>query len=182
MKKVAVFFADGTEEAEALVPVDLLRRAGAQVEIIGVGGKKPVGSHGITVMADKRLSAVKGEYDLLVLPGGMPGTLNLQKEEKIASMLREQVGRGGLCAAICAAPSILGALGLLAGKKAVCYPGFEDKLTGAVLQPDGVTVAWDGNVITAKGMGVATEFGLTLVMALYGKEKAEELGASVIAG
>lgn len=179
MKKVALLFADGTEEIEALVPVDILRRAGACVDVIGVGASEPIGSHGIGIKADMMLDdAELLSYDMIIIPGGMPGTTNIE-QTGIAELLKKADADGKLIAAICAAPMILGRAGLLCGREAICYPGFEKYLTGAVISEKSVVA--DGNIITAKGMGVALEFALELTKALYGKEKAEEIASSVMA-
>lgn len=134
---VYVFLADGFEEVEALTPVDLLRRAGAEVRTVGVGSKNITGAHGITVACnmseDEAAESIKEAPEALemtVLPGGMPGTLNLGKSGTVSHFLDAAAECGAFIGAICAAPSVLGAKGLLRGRRAVCYPGFEDKLTG----------------------------------------------------
>ena len=168
MKRAALLFASGTEEIEALTPVDILRRAGAHVDIIGVGTDEPTGSHGIRIKTDMTLaSADLLSYDMIIIPGGMPGTTNIE-ETGIAEVLRKADAEGKIIAAICAAPMILGRAGLLAGREAICYPGFEKYLSGAVISEK-------------KGMGVALEFALELTKALYGKEKADEVASSVMA-
>ena len=150
MAKIYVFLADGCEEIEALTPVDLLRRAGEDVCTVSIMGRKEVtGSHKITILADETIE--EGEFDdgdMLVLPGGMPGTLNLAGNETLAALIRSYDDQGKKLAAICAAPSILGVMGILKDKNAVCFPGFEEKLAGAnVLDVPAVT---DKNVtITA---------------------------------
>ncbi len=177
---VIMFLADGFEEIEALCPLDLLRRAGVTVQTVGIGGKSITGAHGIAVLADLcDTDPFTADPDLVFLPGGMPGTLNLAASETVMAALRAAYARGAYLAAICAAPSLLGDLGYLVGKEATCYPGFEDRLVGATLSPR--TVVVDGKIITAKGMGVATELGLTLVALLCGEEKAKELRHVVIA-
>ena len=180
MKKVIVFLADGTEEIEALTPVDMLRRAGAEVTFAGVGKKECVCSHGVKIVTDAVAEdCAICDYDMAVLPGGMPGTLNLGACEAVLKIVEKTNSQGGFVAAICAAPSVLGRMGLLCGKRATCYPGFEDKLTGAVLAEE--RAVRDGNVITACGAGAAMDFALILVAALYGDEKAENLRKAVIA-
>ncbi|MGM9663504.1 MAG: DJ-1 family glyoxalase III [Eubacteriales bacterium] len=179
MKKAALLFASGTEEIEALTPVDILRRAGAHVDVIGVGTNEPVGSHGIRIKTDMTLeSADLLSYDMIIIPGGMPGTANIE-ETGIASLLEKADAKGIFIAAICAAPMILGKAGLLSGREAICYPGFEKYLVGAKLADK--KVVRSGNIITAKGMGVALEFALELISVLYGKEKADEMASSVMA-
>ncbi len=179
---VYMFLAEGFEEIEALCPLDLLRRAGVKVMTVGVGGKVIRGSHGIEVIADittYEATALlnKNPADMVILPGGMPGTLNLQADETVNAFISHAKENDKYLAAICAAPMILGELGLLENKEATCYPGFEDKLRGAKISDK--KVARDGKFITAKGMGVSLEFGLTLVSVLCGKEKADELFAAV---
>lgn len=175
-----IFLADGFEETEAITPLDLLLRAGVNIKTVGVDSRSIKGAHGITVTADLctcELSSL--DCDVVILPGGMPGTLNLAANDTVSATVDAVAKNGGLVCAICAAPSILGQKGLLVGKKATCYPGFEDKLTGAVVTGDRVSV--DGNVITAKGAGAATEFGLAIVKYLCGQETADKLAHAFIA-
>ena len=177
---IYLFLAEGFEEVEALCPLDLLRRAGLSVTTVGVGGVQITGAHGITVKADLPDTDYNDDApDLIFLPGGMPGTLNLAKSPVVERAIRAAVANNAYLAAICAAPSILGDMGLLNGKEAICYPGFEERLTGAVIS--GKRVVQDGTIITAAGMGVATEMGLLLVSLLCGKTKAEELRNAVLA-
>lgn len=180
MSKVGVFFAEGFEEIEGLTVVDILRRAQVEVAMVSISdSKKVTGSHGIVIETDVLLSEAKTEeMDMLVLPGGMPGTKYLGACETLTELLKKADKEQKGIAAICAAPSVLGDLGLLKGKKAVCYPGFEERLTGAeVLQVPFVT---DGNITTSRGMGTAIPFALELTARLVGKEKAEEIGKSII--
>lgn len=177
---IYLFLAEGFEEIEALCPLDLMRRAGLSVTTVGVGGKTVVGAHGIPVVADlseEELTDPSGE--MIILPGGMPGTLNLAKSPTVLRAIERAQRDGSYLAAICAAPSILGDLGLLAGKQATCFPGFEDRLTGAILSNQ--RVVRDGTLITAAGMGVALDFGLMLVEVLCGPRQAEELRRAVLA-
>ncbi len=180
MNKIGVFLADGLEEIEGLTAVDILRRAGIVVVTISVSGKKEVtGAHQITILADELFENVDyADLSGVVLPGGMPGTTNLMKHSGVNTVIRQFAGDGKLVAAICAAPSVLGQAGLLEGRKAVCYPGFEDKLTGAIVSAEKVVV--DGNIITSRGMGTAIPFALALTAYFQGEEKAEEIGASII--
>ncbi len=177
---VYLFLAEGFEEIEALCPLDLLRRAGAVVKTVGVGAKTVTGAHDITVTADITEDEVVLDRDLemVILPGGMPGTTNLDASAAVHETLRFATERGITVAAICAAPMILGKCGYLNGRTAVCYPGFEKYLTGANISAKSVVT--DENFITAKGMGVAHAFGLTLVSALYGEEAAEALRVSTM--
>lgn len=177
---IYLFLANGFEEIEALCPLDLLRRAGLEVTTVGIGGEMIMGSHGITVAAD----IPEGMYadsapDMLILPGGMPGAKNLNESRVVDTALKAAARRGAYIAAICAAPMVLGRRGLLEGKEAICFPGFEGELKGAAVS--GKRVVRDGNIITAAGMGVALEFGLELVAALKGREAAESLRRAVLA-
>ncbi|MBP3603486.1 MAG: DJ-1/PfpI family protein [Lachnospiraceae bacterium] len=180
MSKVGVFFGTGYEEIEALAVVDLLRRENIETEMISVTGEMTVtGSHGIAVGMDKLIEeACFDSLDVIVLPGGMPGTKKLEACDELMKQVDAFVEKGKKVCAICAAPSILGHRGHLNGKKATAYPGFEDQLTGAeVLCVPAVT---DGNIITGRGMGCAVEFGLAIVEALQGKEKREALEEKII--
>ena len=176
---VYMFLAPGFEEVEALAPLDLLRRAGVQIKTVGVGARTVVGAHSIPVVADMTdTEFADNAPEMVILPGGMSGTLNLDASETVHRAIRSAVNCDAHLAAICAAPMILGKLGLLSGKEAICYPGFEEHLTGATISAK--TVVNDGKVTTAKGMGVAVEFGLTLVKILKGAETAEKLRVSTI--
>ncbi len=180
MANVYVFTADGFEEIEGLTVVDLMRRAGAQVQMVSISdGLAVKGSHGIEIKADTFFDDVDfDQADLLVLPGGMPGTLHLGEHEGLTGLLQDFAAKGKRVAAICAAPSVLGGLGLLKGKRAVCYPGFEDKLTGAQVEMEEVVT--DGCITTSRGLGTAIPFALELISLLFGPEKAEEIKKSVI--
>lgn len=176
-----LFLAEGFEEVEALTTVDLLRRAGIEVKmtVVGAEDKMVTGSHGITVLADILLAEVRLDDAIaLILPGGMPGTKNLEAAAELRNLLTEAVTRHIRIGAICAAPSILGHLGLLKGKRAVCYPGFEKDLEGAevLMEP----VAIDGTIITSRGVGTAIEFALALITAFKGAEKAESIAKSIV--
>lgn len=180
MKNVYVFFAEGFEEIEALTVVDLLRRADIPVKMVGIAGEDPaVGSHGISVGMNLSIDRVTiEETEMLVLPGGMPGTRYLGACEALTSLLKEADRRGIRIGAICAAPSVLGDLGLLNGRKAVCYPGFEERLKGAeVLEVPAVT---DGHITTSRGLGTAIPFALEIISGLKGREEADHIAASVI--
>ena len=174
-----MFLANGFEEVEALCPLDLLRRAGADVVTVGIGGDSITGSHGITVKADIKDKKVKFEdIEMVILPGGMPGTKNLDANETVHTAIGLAKEKGACIAAICAAPMILGKRGDLKGKKAVCYPGFEEYLEGATIPLSKVVT--DGNIITARGMGVALEFSKELVRLICGEEKARSLAEAIM--
>ena len=153
-----VFLAEGFEETEALAPVDVMRRAKLDVKTVGVTGECVTSSHGVPVKADITIDSIDLDgVQGVVLPGGMPGTLNLEANEKVLEAVKYSCENGKIVAAICAAPSILGHLGILDGKKATCFPGFEKELKGA--DYTGTHTVTDGNIITAKGAGCAIEFG-----------------------
>lgn len=179
---VHVFLADGFEETEAIAPVDMLRRAGKKVVTVGVTGKIVTSSHGIQVTADITENELEdiSEAEMIVLPGGMPGTLNEEKSKTVQSAIDYCSNRNIPIGAICAAPSILGHKGLLEGRKAVCYTGFEKELKGAVIGNEAVVT--DGNITTARGAGAAIEFGLELVRVLCGEAESDRIRASILCG
>ena len=175
---VYLFLANGFEEIEALCPLDLLRRVGVDVTTVGIGTDCVTGSHGITVHADIPDTCYRDSTpEMVILPGGMPGTTNLDKSPVVDAALKAAVRNDAYIAAICAAPLVLGKRGLLRGLRATCFPGFEGDLEGAV--EIGGSVVQDGRIITARGMGVAQEFGLELVRALRGDKVADELRAAI---
>ncbi|MCQ2771222.1 MAG: DJ-1/PfpI family protein [Clostridia bacterium] len=177
--RAILFFANGTEEVEALTPLDYLRRAGVEVTFVGLDDKVQTGSHGISIITDISSTELdlSEHFDMLILPGGMPGTTNLEKSKIVQSLINKAIESSLYLAAICAAPSIYGKLGLLNGKSATCYPGFEKYLTGAKVENKKVVV--DGKMITATGAGAANEFAIELIRALCGDDKANEIGKSV---
>ena len=176
---IYMFLVEGFEEVEALAPLDLIRRAGLEIKTVGVGYKVVIGSHGIPVTADMTDKEFSDDApDMVILPGGMPGTKNLDASSIVHKAIADAVKNDAYVCAICAAPMILGKLGLLSGKNAVCYPGFEKYLDGAAL-PDKKVVR-DGKIITAKGMGAAIEFGLTIVSALKDEKTADDLAIATI--
>lgn len=182
MKQLFVFLAAGFEEIEAIATLDILRRAGLSVESVSISNDRSVtGAHGITVKADRLFSEVDfSEADMLILPGGMPGTKNLNAHEELKALLLAHSKAGKQLAAICAAPMILGQLGILDGKEATCYPGNEVYLKGAILSE--YMIVQDGNVITASGPGVAAEFALQIVEHYFGDEKMEEISKALLLG
>ena len=179
---IYMFLANGFEEVEALCPLDLLRRAGCAVTTVGIGGDRILGAHGIEVQADIPDTMFRDSSpEMIILPGGMPGTRHLDESKTVDAALRAADHAGAYLAAICAAPMVLGKRGYLKDKTAVCFPGFEEHLLGARAPLDGARVVRDGKVVTAMGMGVALEFGLMLVSVLKGQESAEKLRCAVIA-
>lgn len=175
MNKVYVFFAEGFEEIEGLTVVDMLRRVDIETVMVSMGETRMVkGAHGIAVEADGVFSEYTYEDGTMaVLPGGMPGTNYLMVHEGLQQVLFSYHKEKKYLAAICAAPSVLGMNGLLEGRHATCYPGFEEKLLGAAVLPDAVVM--DGNFITSRGMGTAISFGAALISVLTGEETAEKL-------
>lgn len=177
--KAFVFLAKGFEEIEAITPIDILKRAGMEVDTVSItSNKEVVGAHGIIVVADYIFDdADFSDADLLFLPGGMPGTTNLDAHEGLKSLIQEQMHDDKLVAAICAAPTILGRMGLLKGKEAICYPGFEDQLKGATISNNSIVKS--GNIVTGKGAGVAVQFALKLVEELKGKDVAAKIASAI---
>lgn len=180
MKKTAIFFGTGYEEIEALTVVDLCRRAGIDISMVSISEEKKVtGSHNITVEMDQTFAEVDfAALDMIVLPGGMPGTKNLEAHQGLMEQVDAFYKAGKYVAAICAAPSIFGHRGILKGRKACCYPGFEQDLEGAEVCFDSVCVS--DNVITSRGMGCAIDFALAIITVLCGSEEAEEKAKSII--
>lgn len=180
MKKAIVFLANGFEEMEALGTVDILRRGGIEVTTVSITSDPVViGAHHIPVTADTTLdNAILNDVDALILPGGMPGASNLNNSEAVKEALLGQYREGRIVAAICAAPMVLGGLGLLKGRNATCYPGFEPKLIGANVTGEAVEVS--DNVITGKGPGLVMNFGLALVAAIKNDAVAEEVAAGLL--
>lgn len=175
---IYIFLADGCEEIEALTPVDVLRRAGCEVKTVGVGSKTITGAHQIPITCDMTEAEVTYQgLEMVVLPGGMPGTRNLEASQTVLSAVKYAAENGIWVAAICAAPSVLGHMGFLKGRKATCFPGFEGELAGAKVT--GEPVCTDGKWITARGMGVALEFSLKLAEVLQGLETAQKLSESL---
>lgn len=176
---IYVFFADGFEEVEAITPVDYMKRAGIEVVTLGVGGTQIRGAHDIKIECDDiaENAVITDELQGIVLPGGMPGTLNLENSPEVQKMIDYCAENNKMLAAICAAPSVLGHKNILNGKKAVCFPDFEKDLYGADVTDDfSVT---DGNIITAKGAGSASEFAFDIIRYLVSDEKAEEIKKTV---
>ena len=175
---VYILLAPGFEEAEALVPADMLRRANIETALVSLDGEPVPGSHGIAVTADVSLDKLDpSRLDMVVLPGG-PGHKKLGGDPRVERLVRETAAQGRWVAAICAAPTLLGGWGLLEGKDAVCYPGMEQGLTGAQAKMD-KSVVVDGRIVTARAAGSAFDFGLTLVELLAGKEAADKVRTGI---
>ena len=172
--KVALILANGFEEVEALAPLDALRRAGVAVDTIGIDGNVIKGAHNISVLADvSSFDENENDYDAVIFPGGMPGSINIDNSPFTDKIIKAVLGKNGRLAAICAAPLVLGKRGLLEGKNATCFPGFEGELKGAKIVKSGVVT--DGNITTASGMLVALDFAKELVSLLASNEAAEEI-------
>jgi 4-methyl-5(b-hydroxyethyl)-thiazole monophosphate biosynthesis len=184
-----VLLVDGFEEIEAVTVVDVMRRAGVQVSILGAsttgagaGARKAAGSHGITVLVDAALADVAAlgtRFDAVVLPGGLPGATNLRDNDRVRDFVVAQRGQGAIVAAICAGPIALARFGMLRGRRATCYPGFEDQLDGAVVDAQPAVVV-DGDVITSRGVGTSLPFALALVERLVGVDVARRLADKML--
>ena len=176
---VYIFLADGFEEIEAVVPRDILKRGGVDVVTIGVTGSVVTSDCGLKIKTDMTIEEVNmNDIEAVVLPGGTLGTTNLKNSQKVLDVVRYAFEKGFLIGAICAAPSILGAMGILEGKAACCYPDFEKYLKGANVSNESVTI--DKNVITSKGPGTAMDFGFALLSYLKGKDVADSTKGGMI--
>ncbi len=177
---VYMFLADGFEEIEALYTVDVLRRAGVDIKTVGVSGKTATGSHGIAVICDTTTDKVSpsDELEMIILPGGLPGSTNLDADKTVDEFISYASENGKLICAICAAPFILGKRGILKGKKAICYPGFENQLEGAIIANEGCVR--DGNIITGRAMGSADAFAFEILNALRGEEATTKIKNAII--
>jgi 4-methyl-5(b-hydroxyethyl)-thiazole monophosphate biosynthesis len=179
MKTALVLFAEGSEELEAVTVVNILRRAGVTVTLAGLSDGALKGSRGITLQPDTTLDAVMNEdFDMLVLPGGMPGTRHLQADARVIKLAQDMAKHGKYVTAICAAPMVLATAGLLAGKRATCYPTCLDDFPGVQLQTEAVVE--DGKLITSRGPGTAMDFALALAERLAGKARRDEVEASLV--
>lgn len=178
MAKVYAFVADGMEEVECLAVCDILIRAGIDVKLVSIMGRKEItGSHGFKITADTVFEEITDDADVLFLPGGMPGTLNLTNHKGLAEMLKAHATSGKRLAAICAAPSVLGVLGLAKGHRVTCYPGWEEKMDDAILTNEYVVT--DRMITTGSGMGSSIQMGLELVRVLKGEPDAKILKQSI---
>ncbi len=179
-EKVLIFLVDGFEEIEAMTPIDLLRRAEIYVDTVSINENKNItSSRGVTILADKTIDEIDfSEYGMIVLPGG-PGTDNYKKSPKLMEKLKEFAVNKKV-AAICAAPTILSALGILTGKKAVCFPSLENVIVKDGAVPGEGNVVKDGNIITSKGAGTSIDFALEIISELMGKDKSEKIAKQII--
>lgn len=177
---IYVFLANGFEEIEAIAPIDLLRRAEKKVITVGVGDNIIVGSHGVPIVTDTIAQEIilDESLEMIVLPGGMPGTINLEKSQYVQTAIDYCIKNNIYIASICAAPSILGHRGLLNGKNAVCYDGFETQLDGAII--GNTSVAVDGQFITARGAGVAVDFALKLIELTVSEHESKRTRAAIL--
>ena len=177
---VYMFLANGFEEIEALYTLDILRRAGIDIKTVGVSDAVAIGSHGIGVVCDttKDKISTSDDYDMIILPGGMPGSTNLDNDLVVDAFIADAKAKDKFICAICAAPFVLGKRGLLKGKRATCFPGFENQLEGATVT--GTGCVRDGKIITARAMGSAHEFALEILSALKGAESAEQMKKTII--
>ena len=183
-KRVAVFLAEGVEEIEALTVIDLLYRAGIPCETVSITNSSVVASsHDVSIVCDREIGDTRfdfDDYDMIVLPGGMPGTTHLSENDDLTEQIARFAHDGRQVAAICAAPTILATLGLLEGKRATCFPDLQNVLAehGAEVLQDQVVI--DGNIITSKGMGTAIPFGLAIVAHYLGQDVADELSRKIV--
>ena len=171
---VTVFLAEGFEEIEAVTPIDILRRGGVEVRTCSIGGDRVVcGAHGVPFVADCTFSELSDAEEVILLPGGMPGTLNLKAFSPLCDRIKKHYANGGMLAAICAAPTVFGSLGLLSGIEATCYPGMENELFCAKALKD--DVVFSERIVTSRGAGTAALFGFKLLEILRGSEVSESL-------
>lgn len=179
-KKVYIFLADGFEDIEGLTVVDLMRRTGIAITTVSIKNTKQITtSHGITMLTDTTFGETDfSDADMLVLPGGQPGTTYLGDYEPLTDLVKNYYNNGGRIAAICAAPTVFAKIGLLHGKKATAYPSCMDGLRDAIRSEDKVVI--DGNITTSRGLGTAVDFSLSLIAQLLGQEKADQIAESVV--
>ncbi len=174
MSRIIILLADSFEEIEAVTIIDVLRRAGLEISSVGVEREIVIGSRDIKLKADLVFKDINTDhFDMIILPGGQPGTENLYKNNRVIKLLQEYNSNGKLIGAICAAPSVLGKAGILAGRKATCYPSYEGKLEGALFSEKNVVV--DKNIITSKGPGTVFDFSLEIVKILKDNELAKKV-------
>ncbi len=179
MKRAVIFIAEGFEEIEALSIVDILRRGGVEVNMMSVSDNPYVtGAHGIEIVTNSVSEFELTDEDMIILPGGLPGADNLRKSAVVCETIKHFATNNRFIAAICAAPYVLGQLGILKGKKATCYPGFQEHLIGADYTAAEVEI--DGNIITGNGPASASKFALTLLECLEGKNKSSQIAEGML--
>ncbi|MBN1308439.1 MAG: DJ-1/PfpI family protein [Chitinispirillaceae bacterium] len=178
MARLITLLADGFEEVEAITVIDLLRRAGITVTVVGLKKQDVGGAHGIVVQADTTLKHLPPSYDGIVLPGGAEGTKNLIESSKVVGLVMDAFNKGLLCAAICAAPSVFGKAGILQNIRATCYPGYEEQLRGARYIE--AAVVRDKNVVTSRGVGTAIAFALELISLAADEATSKRVGAQIL--
>ncbi len=179
MPKVVVPLADGFEEIEAMAIIDVLRRAGIEVTAAGLHSGPIQGAHRVKVVADATIDTISADdFDMIILPGGQPGSDNLNANERVRTLIRDFNAKGKLTGAICAAPYVLAAAGILEGKKATSFPSYSGKLAGAIYQEK--TVVEDGKIMTSRGPGTAVYFALAIAERLVGKEKANSIKEAML--
>ena len=179
-RKAYIFLADGFEDIEGMMVVDLMRRAGIQIQTVSIKDTKQITtSHGVEMVTDVTISETDfADADMLILPGGMPGTKYLGNCEPLLALLKRHYNNLGIIAEICAAPTVLSSLGFLKGRKATCYPSMMSALDCGEALTDSVVV--DGNITTSRGLGTALPFALSLISQLLSEEKAKEIASSVV--
>jgi 4-methyl-5(b-hydroxyethyl)-thiazole monophosphate biosynthesis len=178
MAEVITILAEGFEEIEAVTFIDILRRADIKCTLLGLTSTDVTGAHGITLKTEQLLNTYSGSYDGIILPGGGPGTENLSNSALVIEKIQAAFSKGLLCAAVCAAPGVLGKAGILKGKKAVCYPGVESKLTGANVTDQAVVT--DGNIITSRGIGTSIAFALEIINYFLDPSVSEKVARQIL--
>jgi 4-methyl-5(b-hydroxyethyl)-thiazole monophosphate biosynthesis len=176
--KAVIVLANGFEEIEAIVAIDLVRRAKIELVTLGLGGREVVGAHDVPLRADQAFTEFRGGFEALILPGGKPGTRNLGESAELREWIRQAFGQGKLCAAICSAPTVLAKAGILKGRRATCHPSSQDLLEGALYLEE--PVVRDGNLITSRGVGTAIPFALEVVRYLKGDELSAHLAKDIL--
>lgn len=179
---VYLFLGEGFEEIEALTQVDYLRRAEIEIKTVGIGKKNVCGGHGIKVEADITIEEAENDFEMIILPGGLGGVKSIEESKQAINIIEKANKDGKKIAAICAAPTILAKMGILKGKKAVCYPGCENVLTeNGAFAENALNVVTDNNITTAKAAGASEEFSFELIKILKGKEASEKVRKSICA-
>lgn len=180
MPKAVIILAPGFEEVEAVTPIDFLRRANIEVCVVGLNALDVTGSRQLTIKADTTIDDIAGNFDALIIPGGLPGADNLAADARVQNLIKEHHRKKGLLAAICAAPArVLAPLGALDNRQATCYPGFETEMAAPIQYSD-QTVVIDGNLITGQGPGTAADFSLAIIACLIDQKAADQVAKSAL--